>query len=169
MRHLYRLLPDRCIEQAKIGERARMDTLKERNSGREREDLLTVLEAEQGKSGYLSEEFLTEVANSLTLPIGEVYGVATFYSFLSTKPLGRNVIRVCKSVPCHLKNCQMIIESVEKELGIVPGETTPDGRFSFELANCIGACDKAPAMLVNNDVYGNLTPGKIAKILKSYE
>jgi len=169
LRHLYRLLPDRCIEQAKIGERARMDTLKERNSGREREDLLTVLEAEQGKSGYLSEEFLTEVANSLTLPIGEVYGVATFYSFLSTKPLGRNVIRVCKSVPCHLKNCQMIIESVEKELGIVPGETTPDGRFSFELANCIGACDKAPAMLVNNDVYGNLTPGKIAKILKSYE
>ena len=146
-----------------------MDALKERNSGRERENLLALLEAEQGKSGYLSEEFLTEVANSLTLPIGEVYGVATFYSFLSTKPLGRNVIRVCKSVPCHLKNCQMIIRIVEKELGIAPGETTPDGRFSFELANCIGACDKAPAMLVNNDVYGNLTPGKIAQVLKSYE
>jgi len=146
-----------------------MDTLKEQTSSRERETLLALLEAEQRKSSYLSEEFMAEVAKSLTIPINEVYGVATFYSFLSTKPLGRNVIRICKSVPCYLKNCQIIIESVEKELGISPGETTRDGRFSFELVNCIGACDKAPAMLVNNDVHGNLSPGKIAQILKSYE
>ena len=146
-----------------------MDSRKEHTASRERENLLAMLKAEQRKSGYLSEEFIAEMAKSLTIPISEVYGVATFYTFLSTKPLGRNVIRICKSLPCYLKNCQLIIESVQKELGITPGEATPDGRFSFELVNCIGACDKAPAMLVNNDVHGNLTPRKIAQILKSYK
>jgi len=146
-----------------------MDTMKAQTSARERESLLEMLEAEQRKSAYLSKEFMAQVAKSLTIPISEVYGVATFYSFLSTKPLGRNVIKICKSVPCYLKSCQLIIESLEKELGISPGETTPDGRFSFELVNCIGACDKAPAMLVNNDLHGNLTPRTIAQILKSYK
>ena len=130
---------------------------------------MALLEEEQGKSSYVSEEFLTEVASSLRLSISEVYGVATFYSFLSTKPQGRHIIRICKSVPCDLKNTQMVITSLEKELGIEPGETTSDGRFTLELTNCIGACDKAPAMLVNNDVYGNLSPDKIAQILKSYK
>jgi NADH-quinone oxidoreductase subunit E len=146
-----------------------MNTMKEQTSGRERESLLALLEEEQRKSGYVSREYIAEVAGSLNLPTGEVYGVATFYSFLSTRPLGRNIIRICKCVPCHLKNSQMVIESLEKELGIRPGETTPDGRFSLELTNCIGACDKAPAMLVNNDVHGNLSPDKAAQILKSYE
>ena len=146
-----------------------MDTMKAQTSAREQESLLEMLEAEQRKSAYLSKEFMAQVAKSLTIPISDVYGVATFYSFLSTKPLGRNVIKICKSVPCYLKNCQLIIESLEKELGISPGETTPDGRFSFELVNCIGACDKAPAMLVNNDLHGNLTPRTIAQILKSYK
>jgi len=114
-------------------------------------------------------EFITEVAQSLNIPIGEVYGVATFYSFLSGKPLGRNVIRICQSLPCYLKNSQMLIKSVEDELGIKPGETTPDGKFSFQLTNCIGDCDKAPAMLINDDVHGNLTPGKISQILKAYK
>ena len=103
------------------------------------------------------------------LSISEVYGVATFYSFLSAEPLGRNVIRVCKSLPCFLKNCQTIIKSVEKEIGIKPGETTPDGRFSFQLTNCIGACDKAPAMMINDDVHVDLTPEKISRILQAYK
>ena len=145
-----------------------MDTRNEHRISRARENLLATLGAEQRKSSYLSQQFMAEVAKSLTIPVSEIYGVATFYSFLSTKPLGRNVIRICKSVPCYLKNCRMIIETVEKDLGISPGETTADGRFSFELVNCIGACDKAPAMLVNHDVHGDLTPSKIAKILKSY-
>jgi NADH:ubiquinone oxidoreductase subunit E len=83
--------------------------------------------------------------------------------------LGKNVIRICKSLPCYLKNAEMIIGSVQKVLGISPSETTPDGRFSFELTNCIGACDRAPAMLVNDEVHGHLTPDKIAEILRSYK
>ncbi len=130
-------------------------------------NLLVLLEEAQNKSGYLSAECLIELAESLGLSVSDVYGVASFYSFLSTKPQGRNVIRICKSLPCFLENNQPIIETVEREIGIKPGETTPDGKFSFELTNCIGACDKAPAMMINDDVYGDLTPGKISRILKS--
>jgi len=135
--------------------------------GKEQKDLLVLLEEAQNRLGYLPKELMAELAKSLDISISDVYGVATFYSFLSTKPRGRNVIRICKSLPCYLKNSQTIIESVEKEIGIKPGETTADGKFSFELTNCIGACDKAPAMMLNSDVYGDLTPGKISQILKS--
>jgi predicted molibdopterin-dependent oxidoreductase YjgC len=133
-----------------------------------RQKLLEILKTEQSNSKVVSPEVISEVAQRLNIGVSEVYGVATFYSFLSTRPLGRNVIRICKSLPCYLKNAQMIIESVQEAIGIGPGETTPDGKFSFELTNCIGACDKAPAMLVNHDVHGNLTPSKISEALESY-
>jgi predicted molibdopterin-dependent oxidoreductase YjgC len=134
----------------------------------ERQMLLEMLIAAQRESGYLSEEAMSAAARTLSLPLSEVYGVATFYAFISVKPGGRNVIRICKSLPCYMKNGQRIAESVEKEIGIRPGMSTPDGRFSFELTNCIGACDQAPAMLVNDDLHGNLTPKKISGILRSY-
>lgn len=132
-------------------------------------DLLERLKQAQHRYGYLPEKSIARIARALDMPIGEVYGVATFYSFLATKPQGRNIIRVCKSLPCFLKNYQMIIESIEDETGIKPGETTADGRFSFQLNNCIGACDKAPAMMINGDVHTDLTPGKIARILQAYK
>ena len=135
----------------------------------ERGKLLVLLEAAQSKSAHISHDTITELAESEGLSVGEVYGVASFYSFLSIKPKGRNIIRICKSLPCLLKDAQVIIEGVRKEIGIKPGETTPDGRFSFELTNCIGACDKAPAMILNSDVHGDLTPKKIAKILEGYK
>jgi NADH-quinone oxidoreductase E subunit len=135
---------------------------------RGKEELLELLEESQDRFGYLSGEVLAEIAKSLGLSVSEVYGVATFYSFLATKPQGRNVIRICQSLPCFLKNSGMIIDSIKKELGIKPGETTADGRFSFEFTNCIGACDKAPAMMINHDVHGDLTPGKISEILGGY-
>lgn len=135
---------------------------------REREKLLVMLEQGQRKSGYISEDSAVEMAETLGLSLSEVYGVATFYAFIAVKPQGRNVIRICKSLPCYMKNAAMIIESVEKEMGIQPGESTPNGTFSFELTNCIGACDQAPAMLVNDDVHGNLNPERISEILKSY-
>lgn len=135
----------------------------------EKRDLLVLLERAQSRSGYLSERNIAELADSLGLSISEVYGVATFYSFLSIKPQGRNVIRICKSLPCYLKDAQTIIDGVRKAIGIGPGETSADGRFSFELTNCIGACDRAPAMMVNDDVHGDLTPKKISKILQAYK
>ncbi|UCD82572.1 MAG: NADH-quinone oxidoreductase subunit NuoE [Desulfobacterales bacterium] len=127
--------------------------------------LLAKLKEAQFQHGYVSKEFITETARSLQIPISEVYGVTTFYSFLSTRPLGKYVIRICKSIPCYLKHAEMIIDGVVRAIGIQPGQTTSDGKFSFELTNCIGACDMAPAMLLNQEVHGHLTPEKIAEIL----
>jgi NADH-quinone oxidoreductase subunit E len=134
-----------------------------------RECLLGMIKREQARSGYISEGAIREMAESLSLSVSDVYGVTTFYSFLSTQPLGKHVIRICKGVPCFLRNAGMIIDAIQEELGIGPGETTADGRFSFELTNCIGACDQAPAMLVDDEVYGHLTAEKISEILKSYD
>src|SRR4030042_6030891 len=131
--------------------------------------LLGMLIRAQRELGVCSEEAMPAAARTLSLPLSEFYGVATFYAFISVKPRGRNVIRVCKSLPCYMKNGHRIAESVGKEIGIRPGASTPDGRFSFELTNCIGACDQAPAMLVNDNLYGSLTSKKISEILKSYE
>ena len=133
------------------------------------ENLLLMLKEAQTRLGYLPSEFMAELAESLDVPVNDVFGVASFYSFLSIKPLGRNVIRICRSLPCYLENCQTIIETVAKEIGIKPGETTPDGRFSFELTNCIGLCDRAPAMLINSDAHVDLTPSKISQILQNYK
>ena len=136
--------------------------------GENRKQLLEVLKEAQNRFGYLSGDSLVEIAKSFGLPVSEVYGVATFYSLLSTKPQGKHVIRICKSLPCFLKEYQTIVESVTREIGIKPGENTADGRFSFELVSCIGACDEAPAMMIDHDVYGGLTPGKISHILRGY-
>lgn len=133
-----------------------------------RADLVMCLQEAQRRHGHVSEKVIAALAESLAIPAHEVYGVASFYSFLSIKPLGRNVIRVCKSLPCYLKSAEVIMEAVEKELGISLGETTPDGRFTFELTNCIGLCDRAPAMLINQDPHLDLTPEKIKQILESY-
>lgn len=130
-------------------------------------ELLSMLIEEKQKSGQISPSAIETIATDTGLSVGDVYGVANFYAFLGTKPGGGNVIRICKSLPCYMQHAQLIIDSVQETLGIKPGETSADGKFSFELTNCIGACDQAPAMLINDQLYGNLTPEKISGILKS--
>lgn len=142
---------------------------KKQQDAKERKSLLSMIKGEQETSGFVSDAAISGMAESLSLPVSDVYGVATFYSFVSTSALGRHVIRICKSVPCHLQDAEMIIKAIEETLSISPGETTNDGRFSFELTNCIGACDQAPAMLVDDEVHGHLTPEKISEILRSYD
>jgi len=131
--------------------------------------LVAILKEVQDRCAYIPQEAMINVARGLGISASEVYEVATFYSFLSAKPLGENTIRICRSTPCFLKNCETIVKTVEKELGISVEETTGDGKFSLQLTNCIGACDMAPAMMINKKVYGNLTPDKIARILNEYK
>jgi NADH:ubiquinone oxidoreductase subunit E len=131
-------------------------------------NLLPTLKKAQSRFRCVSPKLMASTAESLNLSISDVYGVSTFYSFLSTSPLGANVIRVCKSLPCYLKGSDMILKSIEDAIGITPGEATNNKKFSLELANCIGACDRAPAMLINDEVFGNLTPKKISQILKRF-
>ena len=132
------------------------------------EELLTMLIEEKQNSGHISPSVIDKIASETGLSVGDVYGVANFYSFLGTKPGGENVIRICKSLPCYMQHAQLVIDSVQEIIGITPGECTEDGKFSFELTNCIGACDQAPAMLINDQLYGNLTTEKIAAILKTF-
>ncbi len=135
----------------------------------ERGDLIALLKEAQAEYGYVPEEVMAELAESLDMPLNDVYGVASFYSFISLKPLGRNIIRVCQSLPCYMKHGQAIVECLAQELGIKPGETTADRRFSLQLTNCIGLCDQAPAMMINDDAHGDLTPDRINEILKKYK
>ena len=133
-----------------------------------RAELLPLLKQKLNKNDFISKEVMSDVAEQTGLPLNQVYAVSTFYSCLPVSKTGKNVIRVCKCLPCALKGAQAIIESIQKELGIAPGEVTADGKFAFELVNCIGACDQAPAIMINDKLYGNLTPDRIAEVLKSY-
>jgi NADH:ubiquinone oxidoreductase subunit E len=134
----------------------------------DREDLLRKLRRAQAADGYVSEMAMSEIADSLGISIGEVFSVASFYSFLSLEPLGRHVIHVCKSVPCYLNRSDMVVKWISKAIDLVPGETSADGRFSLRWTNCIGACDQAPAMLLDGEVYGNLTKSRIEQILSEF-
>jgi len=131
-------------------------------------NLISILKEIQDNRIDLSKDVMLEVAKSLGVSFSEVYEIATFYSFISTEPLGKNIIRICKSIPCYLKSSDVVVATIEKELGIKPGEITPDKKFSLHLTNCIGACDMAPAMMINKKRYGNLTPEKVVEILREY-
>ena len=133
-----------------------------------RAELLPALKQELGKNGSLSRAVLASLADKTGIPLNEIYGVSTFYAYLPVAAVGKNIIRVCGCLPCDLKDAQGVIGSIRKELGIGPGQTTPDGKFTLEVVGCIGACDQAPAMMINDELYGNLTAESIAGILKSY-
>jgi len=139
------------------------------NSIGKRDSLLAMISEEQRNRGFVSEDSIVSLAQTLGISVGEVYGVTTFYAFLSVKPQGKHIVWACKSVPCHLKRSEMVASWIGSQLEITPGQTTPDGRFTFELVNCIGACDRAPAMLIDDVVFGDLTQASVAEILKSFD
>lgn len=136
--------------------------------GRNRENLLPILQGVVEQEKYLSEFSMIEIARELDLPASEVYGTATFYSFLEHKKMGTYIIRVCKTITCSMKGKNQILLAIEDMLKIHLGETTGDGRFSLLETNCLGWCHKAPAMLINDDVYTELTPERIREILSDY-
>ena len=132
-------------------------------------NLISILKEVQDNRIDLTKDVMMDIARAEEVSFSEVYEIATFYSFISTEPLGKNIIRICKSIPCFMKSSDVVIKAVEKELGIKPGGITADKKFSFHLTNCIGGCDMAPAMMINKKRYGNLTPEKVAQILGEYK
>lgn len=137
--------------------------------GRTREALLPILQEIQMKHGYISEFAQQEIANFLDIHPVEVYGVVTFYAFLSRKPQGRYIVKLCQTIACDLAGKKAIARAIERELNIKFGETTPDMKFTLEYINCMGMCDQGPALLINDDVYTHLTPHKTIEIIKSYK
>ena len=129
---------------------------------------MPVLQAAQEIFGYLPEEVQIMVAEGLDIPLSEVYGVSTFYSFFTLNPKGKYQISVCLGTACYVKGAADVLDAVEKKLGISPGGITKDGLFSLDACRCIGACGLAPVMMINEDVYGRLTPAQVGPILDQY-
>ena len=136
--------------------------------GRHRDSLLPILQGIVERHNYLTDEAMVEVARELDISAAEVYGTASFYTFLDTSVRGKYVIRICKTITCAMKGKNDILHTIEDMLKIKVGETTSDRMFSLIETNCIGWCHKAPAILINEIPYTELTPEKVAEILKSY-
>lgn len=136
--------------------------------GRERTSLMPILQGVVEKNNWLSDSDMTEIARELDLSAAQVYGTATFYSFLDTVPRGRFVIRVCKTISCDMHGKKLIIQSLENMLKIKVGETTQDKKFTLLETNCLGWCHKGPSMLINNDVYSGLTQDMVHDIIAEY-
>ncbi len=136
--------------------------------GRSRESLLPILQGIVSKKRYLPDDVMTEVARELDISAAQVYGTATFYSFLDIQPRGEFVIRVCRTITCDMKGKKQILKTIEDMLKIEVGETSRDNKFSLLETNCLGQCHKGPAMLVNDQIYTELTPEKVTNILNDY-
>lgn len=136
--------------------------------GVSRESLLPVLQYVISRERWLKEDVMESVAEAFGMSAAEVYGVATFYSFLDTGPRGRYVVRVCRTISCDMAGKKKIMESLKNELRVKPGETTPDGMFTLLETNCMGWCHQGPAMLINDDVFTELTPEKIIAVIQNY-
>jgi len=136
--------------------------------GKTRNSLMPVLQGIVQQERYLSEESMLSVAKELDLSTAEVYGTASFYTFLDTVPRGKNIVRVCKTIVCHMKGKDEIIAALEEALRIKVGETTSDKKFSLLTANCLGWCHKGPVMLVNDDVYPAVDPQQAIEIIEEY-
>lgn len=132
-------------------------------------NLIPVLHEVQKKVGYLPLEVQQYVARELNVPLSKIYGVVTFYSFFSTTPKGKHTIGVCLGTACYVKGADKVLAKVKEELGIDVGGTSADGRFSLALTRCVGACSMAPVLMIDDKVYGQLTPEQIPEILAKYE
>lgn len=129
---------------------------------------IDALKIVQNHRGWISDEAVADVASELGLTVDEVDGIATFYTRLYRKPVGRNVILVCDSVSCMIMGYETLYKQISDRLKIKFGETTQDGRFTLLPVSCLGDCDHAPAMMINEDHYNNLDSSKIDDILNGY-
>jgi len=130
--------------------------------------LMPIMQHAQESFGYLSLENQILIADSLGIPVTEVYGVATFYSQFSLVPKGDNIISVCQGTACYVKGGAQVLAKVEEILKITSNETTEDGLFTIQDTRCLGCCGLAPVMTINEDVYGKVTPDMIPGILNKY-
>ncbi len=136
--------------------------------GRRRDSLMPILQGVVEQNHYLSDVAMTEIARELDIASAEVYGTATFYSFLDTEPRGKYVIRVCKTITCDMHGKKQVIEKIENLLKIKLGETTQDKKFTLLTTNCLGWCHKGPVMLINDTPYPDLNESRVTEIIMQY-
>lgn len=130
--------------------------------------LIPVLQEAQKASGYLSKDVLIRIAKGLSLPLSQVYGVATFYAQFYLTPHGQHTIRACRGTACHVRGAKKVISTIEETTGLSENQTSDDLKFTFETVACLGACALAPVMMVDKDYFGKMTPKRVATILSQY-
>ena len=131
--------------------------------------IIPLLQRLQDVYGYLPQDVVLEVARRTGLPASRVFGVATFYAQFRLKPGGRHTVRCCRGTACHVRGGKKVLGAVRSALGIDDGETTEDMKFSLETVACLGTCFLAPVIMVNNDYFGSMTPGRIRNVLDKYK
>ncbi len=144
--------------------------------GTTRDALIPILSEINDAYGYIPAEAFKEVRRQVHVPESQtlvsesqLFSLATFYQMLSTKPLGRHVIRFCESAPCHVMGGRQLIQALQDILGLQPGETSPDNRWSLIATSCLGVCAVGPVLLIDEDIYGNVRPDQLPEILARYE
>ncbi len=130
--------------------------------------LIPVLQSTQNLLGYLPREALVHISEALHIPYSEITGVVTFYSFFSTVPRGKHIIRVCLGTACYVRGGKEVLEAISRELGIKVGETTADKQFSLEIGRCFGACGLAPVVMIDDTVHQRVKPSGIKNLLEQY-
>ena len=130
--------------------------------------LMPIMQQAQDIFGYLPEDVQNIIAKGLDIPVSDVYGVATFYAQFNLEPKGKYIISVCLGTACYVKGAQLVLDELEKVLGVPAGSTTPDGLFTLNATRCLGACGLAPVIMINDDVYGRMTPDQVAGIIEKY-
>ena len=131
--------------------------------------LMPIMQRAQDIFGYLPEEVQNYIAKELDIPVSDIYGVATFYAQFNLEPKGKYIISVCMGTACYVKGSQQVLDKLEEVLEIPAGRTTKDGLFTLNATRCLGACGLAPVMMINEDVFGRLTPAEIPGILEKYK
>ena len=134
--------------------------------GNNKSAMIAVLQDIQEVFNYLPKEALKTAAKAMNVPMSRVYEAATFYTAFSLKPRGKHIVKICKGTACHVRGASILQDRFETTLGIKPGETTTDGKFSLETVNCVGACALGPVVVINTDYHGQLTVNKVDKIIK---
>ena len=131
--------------------------------------LIRVLQQVQGLIGYLPAPMLKTISRDLKIPLSEVYGIVSFYSFFTMVPKGKHVIQVCMGTCCYVKGGQRLLDTLKKDFGLEPEGITPDNKFSLETVRCLGCCGLSPVIAIGDDVHRKVKPSKIKDILSSYE
>jgi len=139
----------------------------------ERKDLrgapMVVLNELQKRIGYISTPMQEYVADKLGVPVAQIYGVVSFYSFFSTHPKGEHAIKFCMGTACYVQGAPQLIEKAKQILGVDLDETTDDWKITLEQCRCVGACSQAPVVMIDDDVYGRVTPNELVKIIRKYQ
>jgi len=137
--------------------------------GTTQDKVIPFLQEIQKRHGYLPEEMIEAVAAETGIPAAEIYGVATFYSQFRFTPMGKHLIKVCKGTACHVSGADILFSVLSDMLRVDEGETTEDQLFTLESVACLGCCSLAPVLMIDDKVYGKLTPSKVRKIIRSYD